>query len=66
MDDLKTLDMSLSFPRKGFNKLLKEKQEQIKENFDFVDSMRNSVVDIHEYDEQDAITRSILDNFDKR
>lgn len=29
MDDLKTLDMSLSFPRKGFNKLLKEKQEQL-------------------------------------
>lgn len=31
MDDLKTLDMSLSFPRKGFNKLLKEKQEQLGE-----------------------------------
>lgn len=29
MDDLKTLDMSLSFPRKGFNKLLKEKQEEL-------------------------------------
>lgn len=29
MDDLRTLDMSLSFPSKGFNKLLKEKQEQL-------------------------------------